>query len=117
MNESSMTPTSSPTPSEPRDEAALALKSKVVAGAKDVADEAKHVASDVTAKARKSAESKVSSGKARAADSLGSVAEALRHTGEQLGEKDELGITDYVSGAADRVDAVSNYLTIPACLK
>jgi hypothetical protein len=97
-------------PTEPVDQAALALKSSVVADAHDLTDEAKHVASDVLAHARKSAEAQISGGKDRVADGLGNVAKAIRHTGEELRSKDEAGLTEYVVRAANQVEAASDYL-------
>jgi hypothetical protein len=92
------------------DHAAVALKSTVAAGASELKDEAKHVVGDLASLARKSAESQVSGGKERAAESLGGVAKALRHTGEQLRSQDQGGLTDYVVRAADKVEAASDYL-------
>jgi hypothetical protein len=95
---------------EQADHAALALKSSVISDAHDLTDEAKHVASDVITHARKSAETQISGGKDRVADGLGSVAEAIRHTGEQMRSKDEAGLTEYVVRAADQVEAAADYL-------
>jgi hypothetical protein len=92
------------------DHAAAALKSTVAAGASDLKDEAKHVVEDLASLARKSAESQVSGGKDKAAETLGGVAKALRHTGEQLRSQDQGGLTDYVVRAADKVEAASDYL-------
>jgi len=99
------TPTDSP-----KDEAALALKSTVVAQAQDLGEQAKHAASDVLSQAKQSAQSKLGSSKERAAESLGSVAEALRHTGEKMRADDKSGLTDYVVRAAEQVDSASSYL-------
>jgi len=73
-------------------------------------DEAKHLASDAMAQARDAAQAQVSSGKDRLAAGLGSVAEAIRHTGEQLREGEPSSLTDYVTRAADGVEAASDYL-------
>ncbi|HEX2674065.1 MAG TPA: hypothetical protein VHM25_24485, partial [Polyangiaceae bacterium] len=87
-----------------------ALKASVTADAHDLSDEAKHVAGDVMAHARKSAGERISGGKDRVADGLGSVAEAIRQTGEQLRFQDESSLTEYVTRAADQVEAASDYL-------
>lgn len=99
----------SPDASEPRDDAALALASGVAAGAHELGDQAKHVAGDVMAQAKRAAQSRISGGKERAAQSLGQVADALRLTGERL-EHDKSGLTDYVVRIADKVEAASGYL-------
>lgn len=115
MNENtnvSSSATASPAPSsgEERDEAALALTSKVATGARDLTDEAKQVAGDVMDQAKKSAEISIASGKDRAAESLGDVAGALRQAGQHLRSQDKAGLTDYVVRAADKVEAASLYL-------
>ncbi len=92
------------------DDAVRALKTGVTDGAHDVAREMKHAAVDVAQEARKTAEAQLSNGKDRAAVGLGSVAEALRHTGEHLRADDQLGLTDYIVQAADKVEAASGYL-------
>lgn len=92
------------------DRAASALRSTVATGAKDLKEEAKHVAGDLATLARKSAESQVSGGKDRAVETLGGVARALRSTGDQMRTQDKAGLTEYVLGAADKVEAASDYL-------
>jgi hypothetical protein len=92
------------------DEAASALKSTVTAGAHDLSQKAKDVAGGVVGQARTTVESQLSGGKERLAQGLGSVAKAMRHTGEQLRSQDKLGLPDYVSRAAEKVDAASEYL-------
>lgn len=101
---------STPDAGEQRDDAALALGSSVTTGAQELAAQAKQGAGDVFDQAKKSAESRISGGKERAAESLSQVAEALRHTGERLQDQDASGLTDYVVRAADQVDAASRYL-------
>ena len=93
----------------PRSEASAALKQGLVVGARDVSTELKHVAGDVASEAKRAAEAKLGAGKDFAAERLGAVASALRHTSEQL-RSDDSGITDYVSKAASSVDQVSHYL-------
>jgi hypothetical protein len=95
---------------EQADKAAIALKTSVLTDAHDLTDEAKHVAGDVVTHARKSAENQISGGKDRIAEGLGSVAKAIRHTGEELRSKDEAGLTEYVTRAAAQVETASEYL-------
>jgi hypothetical protein len=93
----------------PSQEASTALKAGIVSGARDITSEVKHVASDVASDAKKAAESKLGAGKDFAAEHLGAVAYALRHTSQQL-RSEESGITEYVEKAASSVDSVSHYL-------
>jgi len=117
MNE--QTSTSSQQTNEPEatskseaDQAATALKSRMLAEAEELKDEAKQVADDVMNRARQSAESRIAGGKDRIAEGLGSFAEAIRKTGENLRQEqeNESGITEYVTRAASRVEAASEYL-------
>jgi hypothetical protein len=93
----------------PRQEASTALKAGIVSGARDITSEVKHIASDVAGDAKKAAESKLGAGKDFAAEHLGAVAYALRHTSQQL-RSEESGITEFVEKAASSVDSVSHYL-------
>ena len=93
----------------PSQEASTALKAGIVSGARNITSEVKHVASDVASDAKKAAESKLGAGKDFAAERLGAVAYALRHTSQQL-RLEESGITEYVEKAASSVDSVSHYL-------
>jgi hypothetical protein len=93
----------------PAPEATTALKEGIVSGARDIGAEVKHIASDVAVDAKRAAESKLGAGKDFAAEHLGAVAYALRHTSQQLRSEDS-GITDYVEKAASSVDNVSHYL-------
>jgi len=94
----------------PQDQGAAGLKSSILADAHDLSDGAKHLAGDAMAQARESAQSQISSGKDRLAEGLGNVAEAIRQTGEQLREGEQTGLTEYVTRAADGVEAASDYL-------
>ena len=116
MPQNSTSPTGSSTPHGTSDgrnatasDASSKLKDGLVQGAHSVTDEVKHVAGEVAGEAKKAAESKLGAGKDFAAEHLGSVAKALRHTGDQLRTK-ESGVTEYVTMAADSVDKVSHYL-------
>jgi hypothetical protein len=92
-----------------KDEAAQALKTSVTQGAHDLTDQAKGMAAGVATQAREAASSRLSGGKERAAQGLGSIASVLRQTSEQLPE-DQSGLTKYVTRAADGIDTASSYL-------
>ena len=97
-------------PSSAPDQAAAQLKSGILTDARDLTDEATQLAGGVLSHARESASDQISSGKARVAEGLGSVAEAIRHAGEDLRSKDAANLTEYASRAADQVEAASDYL-------
>jgi uncharacterized protein YjbJ (UPF0337 family) len=80
------------------------------ATAGQIADEAQQRAGQAVDTARHQVASQVSSQKDRAAEGLGSVAQALRQTGQQLREQDQIGVTQYIDRAADQVDRISGYL-------
>jgi hypothetical protein len=115
-------PTSSPAPSKAgRDDAARVVQASVGEDARDLATKAKGVANDVTDQARglasdvadqasKAAERQFAGGKKRAAEAIGHLAGALRHTGEQLGTQDMPLVIDYLGRAATQVEGVSSYL-------
>ncbi|MGD0678658.1 MAG: hypothetical protein ABSC94_24890 [Polyangiaceae bacterium] len=84
--------------------------SKVMEGARELAQNVKHVAGDVAEQARKTAESQVSNSKTRAVESLSSVAHAIRRTGEQLRAEDQGEMTTYLDRAARQVDAAAVYI-------
>ncbi len=90
-------------------DASKALVEGLTSGARDLSAEAKQVAGDLVGEARKVADSRLDAGKDFAAERLGSVAQALRHTSAQL-RSEESGITEYVEKAASSVDSVSRYL-------
>jgi hypothetical protein len=80
------------------------------ATAGQIAEEAQHRAGQAVDTARQQVASRVSSQKDRAAEGLGSVAQALRQTGQQLREQDQAGVTDYIDRAAAQVERFSGYL-------
>jgi hypothetical protein len=92
------------------DHAVQDLKSAVLTGAHDLGDGVRHVAHDVIGETKKGAETRLSAGKSRAAEGLGSVANALRKTGEQLRSEQDDSLTGYLDTAAQKVDGVSHYL-------
>ena len=86
------------------------VKTTLVEGAHDLRDGVKHLADDVVGQTKKSADKQLSSGKSKAVESLGSVANALRKTGEQLRADDNDLFTRYIDQAAQKVDVASTYL-------
>lgn len=60
--------------------------------------------------ARHKASANMSGQMNRAADGLGSIAQAVRHTGQQLRSEDKSGIAGYADAAADQVERFSTYL-------
>ncbi len=73
-------------------------------------DEVKQVAGKFADTAKKTAETRLEGGKDRAAQTLGTVADALRHTKEHLGTTENAMLGNIVSGAADRVEGLSGYI-------
>lgn len=82
-----------------------------VEASKAIADDVKHVATEVAAQAKQQVTSQIEEKKDRAAQGLGSVAAAIRKTGEGLRDHDELGVTKYADGIADQVERLSKYVT------
>jgi len=78
--------------------------------ASDLTDQAKQQAGQLADQAKEQVTTRLSSQKDRAADSLGSVANALRQTGQQLRDQDQVGITQYVDQAADQIERFSSYV-------
>jgi len=84
-------------------------KAAVEAG-KQVTREVKGAASELASQASQEVESRIESQKDRAVEGLGSVADALRSTGQNLHGKDREAISKYMGKAAQRVDRVSGFL-------
>jgi uncharacterized protein YjbJ (UPF0337 family) len=61
-------------------------------------------------RARSEVKSQISSQKDRAAGALGSVADAIRMTGQNLQQGDQAGIAQYADRAAEMVDGLTGYL-------
>lgn len=89
--------------------------------ARDLADTAKETASRATEQvkdraaqvadqARSAATSQATTQKERVTGSLSGVAQALRQTGDQLRDQDQMGVTGYIEQAASQVENFSNYL-------
>jgi hypothetical protein len=75
-----------------------------------LADQAQSTAGQVTDQAKQQATSQVESQKERAVDTLVTVAQALRQTGQQLHQQDQGAVGGYVDQAAERVESLTNHL-------
>jgi hypothetical protein len=75
-----------------------------------VAGQTKEVVSNVAGQAKEQVATRLSSEKTRAVHSLGSVAEALRQTGQQLRTQDAEIPTQYIDRVASEVERISGYL-------
>ncbi len=75
-----------------------------------VADQAQQSAGQVTEQVKQRATSQLESQKDRAVDSLVTVAQALRQTGQHLHEQKQDGIAGYVEQAAERVETLTNHV-------
>ena len=78
--------------------------------ADQVTDQAKQQASQLADQAKQQVSSQLSSQKTRAAEGLGSVAQALRQTSQQLRDQDQGPMPQYVERAADQIERISGYL-------
>jgi hypothetical protein len=75
-----------------------------------VAEQAQGAAGQVAAQAKQQATSQLESQKDRAVDTLVTVAQALRQTGQQLQQQEQSTVGGYVEQAAERVERMTNYL-------
>jgi len=108
---SSVTSPSAPSRSPAgRDDAAKVVKASVGDDARSVTSEAVQFATDVADKATQSAQRQFASGKERAADTIGHLAGALRHTGEQLGTDEMPLVNDYLGRVANQAEGFADYL-------
>jgi hypothetical protein len=76
----------------------------------EVAGQAQGAAGQIADQAKQQATSQLESQKGRAVDSLVSVAQALRQTGQHLHEQQQDPVGGYVDQAAERVERMTNYL-------
>ena len=76
----------------------------------EVMDQAQNTARQVSAQAKQGATSRLESQKERAVDSLVTVAQALRQTGQNLHEQDQGTVGTYIEKAAERVEGLTNHL-------
>lgn len=84
----------------------LSLKNDVMGLGTDV----KAIAGDVAREAQKLAEARLDTGKGFVAESFGSVAGAIRNTGDQLRESPVGPVSGYLGDAADSIQQASKYL-------
>jgi len=75
-----------------------------------VVQQAGQKAGQVMDQARDQVKSQLSSQKDRATDGLGTIAQALRQTGDQLRTQDQAVVSQYVEQAAQAVESFSGYL-------
>ncbi len=66
--------------------------------------------SQAKSKVQEKAKSMFSDGKSQVSESLGSIAQAFRQTGEQLRSQDFGSVAGYADQAADSIERVSGYL-------
>jgi hypothetical protein len=76
-----------------------------------IADKAQQTTGDVMEQARQQAKVRVSGQKDRVAETLNSVAHAVRDTGTQLRTQDQAGIAEYADKAADQIERFSGYFS------
>jgi len=75
-----------------------------------VASQAKDALGDTVGKVRDQAISQVDAQKSRATNALGSIAQAVRQTAENLRQQDQAPIAGYAESAADQIERFSTYL-------
>jgi hypothetical protein len=75
-----------------------------------VAEQAKDALGETVSKVREQAVSQVDAQKARATETVNSVAQAVHQTAEQLRQQDQGAIAGYADKAADQIERFSTYL-------
>ncbi len=103
-------PVSTSAPESNTDNAAHEIKAVVLAGAHDLGDSVKRFATNAVGETKKGAESQIDMGKARVAEGLGTVANALRKTGEQLRAEKNDTLTSYIDTVVQKMDGLSHYI-------
>lgn len=86
------------------------LSDQAPARASQVVDQAQGVAGQLAEQAKQQATSQLESQKGRAVDTLVTVAQALRQTGQQLQQQEQGAVGSYVEQAAERVEHMTNHL-------
>jgi len=87
------------------------LGAGATAGSSAVSNETKQTLADAAGRATDKVASGLDTGKARAADELGRVADALRQTGDKLrGDNAGSAVEGYIASAASQVDRFSSYV-------
>lgn len=85
-------------------------KGGIVMNGGEIREEATQEKEKITGEARHRTKSMIDDQKGRAAEGLGSIAEAIRKAGEKLREKDKGIVAQYAERAADNVQHFSSYL-------
>lgn len=85
-------------------------KSTMLTTVEDLGGEIKDLAGDAADATKKGASSQIEAGKTKAAEGIGSVASALRKTGENLRAENNDTLTGYIDSAAQKLDSASDYL-------
>jgi Flp pilus assembly protein TadB len=98
------------TPNSPESTVSGGQPRSVATSAASAVDQAQQAAGHVTEKAKQQATSQLESQKDRAIDSLVTVTQALRQTGQQLHEQEQGTIAGYVEQTAQRVEGLTNHL-------
>jgi hypothetical protein len=94
-----------------RDDPGRSARSSAGEEGRSLTSEVRQVASGLADDATRSAERRLAGGKERAAQTIGQLAEALRHTGETMSSGTEMPmIKDYLGRAASQVEGLSDYL-------
>ena len=93
-----------------RDDAAKVVTASVGEDARNVPSEAVQFATDIADKATQSAQRQFATGKERAADTIGHLAGALRHTREELATDDMPLVNDYLGRVATQAEGFADYL-------
>lgn len=103
-------PGSSAHPTGPKETVeAVAEKAQVKAG--EVVDQAKETAGRVAGQVQEQATSRLEEQKERAAGGLGSLAEAVRQTGQELRAKEQgAGVAAYADTAAEQIERAASFL-------
>ncbi|MBV9358589.1 MAG: hypothetical protein JO023_24015 [Chloroflexi bacterium] len=73
-------------------------------------DQAQQTAGQVTGQATEQATSQLENQKGRLVDTLVTVSQALRQTGQQLNQQEQGTVAGYVERTAEQVDRTTNYL-------
>jgi hypothetical protein len=90
--------------------AETSLTDKVAQQAQSLAQQTQQKAGDLVDQAQDQVKAGLSSGKERAAGSLGAVAQALRQTSQQLRQQHQEGIAGFADTAAGQVERIAGYL-------
>lgn len=104
------TPTDAPSAAQGSPAGAKDVADKAQEKVGQVADQAQEKVGQVADQAKQQATSRLESGREGAVDGLGSVAQAIRQTGQGLREQDQGTIGQYADQAAEQVERLASYL-------